>query len=319
VTAAIASVGGAVPARRTALSFILLNLFSGALAFVMLPLWLGAFAWLAAHTGIGPASMIALFHTGINLAGVAVLLPLTDRYAALITRLIPEQAPALTRNLDTTVLSMPSVAIESARRTVVEIGAALVAATRSVLASGNHRRYLPATLETAGAAAAAARSFLGRIRSSPEDEDEYDRHLGVLHAADHLDRLLEALHDPPSAATIGSDATLREVARAAGEGLVGAFAWLDSGGSVEAPELEALSRQVAERRRLHRPTVLARTAGGEIDPDAGLRILDAMRWVDRAVYHVWRATYHLSPTRLPGNGSHEVFEDAPTADSAGVR
>lgn len=312
VTAAIASIGGSVSARRTALSFILLNLFSGLLAFLMLPLWLGVFNGLAARTGIGAAPLIAFFHTGINLAGVAVLLPLIDRYGAFIVRLVPDRAPAPTRNLDATLLAVPSVAIEAARRTIGEIGATLVDATRAVLDVENPRRYLAATLDGAGRAAAETRDFLGRIHSSPEDEREYERHLGVLHAADHLDRLLEALEDPPQVATIEVDGTLRETAAAADRGLLPAFLWLDSGGSAEAPVLEPLSREIAERRRQHRPTILARAASGMIDPDRGLRILDGMRWVDRAVYHVWRATYHLSPIGQGEDDSHEVFEDAPT-------
>lgn len=313
VTAAIASIGASVLARRTALAFILLNVFSGFLAFVMLPLYLGVFDEVSAATDLGPAPMIALFHTAINLVGVAFLLPITDRYAALITRLVPERTPALTRYLDTTLLAVPSVAIESARRTVVEIGTALVGMTRVVLDGRDPRRFYPEMMETAAAAAAETRAFLGRIRSSPGDEQEYQRHLATLHASDHFDRLLEALHDAPSAMTLNSDPTLKEVAGAASAGLIGSLRWLETGGADEdAPHLESLSREIAERRRLHRPTILARTAAGEVLPNVSLEALDAMRWVDRAVYHIWRATYHLTPSDRHNDDTHEVFEDAPT-------
>ncbi len=313
VTAAIASIGASVLARRTAMSFILLNVFSGVLAFAMLPLYLGVFDDVSVATGLGPAPMIALFHTAINLVGVAILLPITDRYAGLITRLVPERTPSLTRYLDTTLLAVPSVAIESARRTVLEIGASLVGMTRAVLDGRDPQRFYPEMMETAAAAAAETRAFLGRIRSAPGDEEEYHDHLATLHAADHFDRLLEALHDAPTPIRLNSDPTLKEVASTASAGLTGSLRWLEAGGAAEGtPSVEPLSREIAELRRLHRPTILARTAAGEVPPTVGLEVLDAMRWVDRAVYHIWRATYHLAPPTGHADESHEVFEDAPT-------
>jgi phosphate:Na+ symporter len=312
VHAAIAAAGGSVPARRTALSFILLNIFSGVLAFFALPLWLGALTGLETRSGLGPPLMIAIFHTGINLAGVVALLPLMSQYAAFIARLVPDQAQSLTRYLDTTLLSMPSVAIEAVRRTVVEAGITLIPATRSVLDPDNHRRLLAGSLETVSAASVEGRRFLGRIRTSPDNEKEYNRHLGVLHSADHIDRLLEALYDPPDAETIRADATLREVAASAEQGLRIALSWLEAGGLTDAPRMEPLSLDIAERRRNHRPVVLERTASGQVDPEVGLQVLDAMRWVDRAVYHVWRATYHLDRADDNDRDFNEVFEDGPT-------
>ncbi len=82
---------------------------------------------------------------------------------------------------------------------------------------------------------------------------------------------------------------------------------------MDVPVLEPVSRAIADQRRLHRPVVMARTAAGDVDPESGLRTLDAMRWVDRAVYHVWRATHHLGPAGSAKTESFEIFEDAPSA------
>lgn len=36
---------------------------------------------------------------------------------------------------------------------------------------------------------------------------------------------------------------------------------------------------------------------GRIEPDAALKYLDAMRWVDRLAYHTWRTIHHLAIKR----------------------
>jgi len=312
VTAALASVGASVSARRTALSHILLNSFSGAIAFVMLPLYVELLVAIESALGLGDAGALAVFHTALNLVGVMILLPFIEQYARLISRIVADRTPVITRFLDTSLLSVPSVAVEAARRTVIDLAAALVSVTSTVLIGRHLRRPDQELLEAAGRAAIDIRVFLGRIRSSPDDEREYDRHLAVLHATDHMDRLLEALGDRPTPDSLSVDFTLEEAARGAGQGLVPALAWLETGGKASpAPDLEPLTRWIAEKRRLHRPTVMERTAAGLVPPEISLETLDAMRWVDRAVYHVWRALHHLSTEASANSPTFEKFEDGP--------
>lgn len=312
VTAAIASIGASVPARRTALAHILLNSFSGVIAFILFPLYIGAITG-ANEAGIEATLLIAFFHTAINLVGVGLLLPVTDLYGRFIARLIPDRGPGLTRYLDTTLLTVPTVAVEAAHRTVVGIGAVLVRLARFTLAGRSWSREESALMDIAGQASGQAREFVGRIRTSPEEGHEYRRHLSVLHAVDHLERLLEALRGRPSSSTLAEDDTLREVATVAHDGFDTALNWLEKGDDEPAPSLEELSREIAERRRRHRPVVMARTASGETPPDAGLRTLDAMRWIDRTVYHVWRAIHHL------GAGGEEIHEPLGDFDETPLR
>jgi phosphate:Na+ symporter len=70
-----------------------------------------------------------------------------------------------------------------------------------------------------------------------------------------------------------------------------------------------MSREIADRRRRHRPRVMAQTATGENDPARALAQLDAMRWVDRIAYHTWRAVEHL------GDESAVTLQEGSTAPS----
>jgi hypothetical protein len=72
--------------------------------------------------------------------------------------------------------------------------------------------------------------------------------------------------------------------------------WLRGDADAASPvtECQTLAAQVAERRRMDREHTLARTAAGTMDPELANENLAAMRWLDSAVYHVWRAAHHLA-------------------------
>jgi phosphate:Na+ symporter len=313
VTAAIASLGASVPARRTAVTHILLNSFSGVVALLLLPAFALVLAWSQRSFGLGPAEQIALFHTSFNLIGVAILLPQTERFARLVVRLVPERRRAMTNYLDDSVRALPPVAVEAARRTVVEIAAAVFEVARQVLQPrgivGDRRDPLAAAREALGR----TRAFLGGVRTSPEMENEHRRHLAVLHALDHVERMIEALEEVPAHDWLTPEGELHAVAAGTAGSLVEPLAWLRAGGrAAPAPDLADLSRSTAEQRRLHRPEVMARTAAGKLPPEVALRTLDAMRWIDRVVYHIWRTVHHLAAAGGAASSPDvETYEDRP--------
>jgi phosphate:Na+ symporter len=295
VTAALASIGAAVPARRTALAHVLFNGFAGLLGLLTLPVLLSAARWLDGEGHVVDGAVaIAAFHTGFNLLAVVVLLPLVGSFAALVTRLLPDRGPAITRNLDLSVAETGPVAVEAARRTTIEVGALILDAAQRLL---RHRAPEPAalrSLEEAEQALAQTRHFLGAVRTSRSAPAEHRRHLAVLHALDHFDRMAETLRQPHPVQAIRAEAELSRFAAELATRLSTPLRWL-RGDADEAP-IEAVRRtssEIAEWRRSRRPVVLAQTAAGAVDPDDALARLDAMRWLDRIAYHSWRAVEHL--------------------------
>jgi phosphate:Na+ symporter len=297
VTAALAIIGASVGARRTGIAHILFNAFAGLVAFASLPLVLPWLRALAGGMAAGEAGAIAAFHTGFTLASALLVLPAAGAYAAWIARLVPERGSALTRNLDDSVRAVPEVAVEAARRTVREIAARIVAEAALRLGAAEGRgapRGGLDPLEEPDRALDEVRRFLGGIRSSPDAGVSYRRHLSVLHAIDHLERLTGALRDPVAPAAVPTDPELTRQARRLTHRLESGAGWLAGPDEREPNELHATSRELAELRRDHRPRLLAETAAGRVDPDHTLRVLDTMRWLDRVAYHVWRAAHHVS-------------------------
>lgn len=316
VTALLASAGASIPARRTALAHILFNAVTGMLAFGMTPQLLTSVKWLAqALDNTDPSMAIALFHTVFNLLGATLFLPFVGQFAHGIIRLIPNRGPAFTRHLDRSLLLTPSVAVAATARALGEVAVAMLDEAVRLLDNAELSRPSRERLWAAQAAIREARAFLAQVRLEQHHADEYNRRLALLHASDHLDRLVEACLERKGplcgAEVVMAGNWLAAVVAEAGT-------WLrqvhsreeaaDRGNEDLVHRLAEASARQAEERRLHRAWLLAETAAGRVSPDETQARLEDMRWVDRVGYHTWRALHHLVG---PGSAAQtQVYEEA---------
>lgn len=316
VTAALAAIGASVPARRTALAHILFNVATAMVALSILP-FLVPLAEAMTPEG-DDATAIAIFHTTFNLVGVMVLLPVLPRFARLVERLVPEAVPSLTRHLDRSVAEIPEVAVAAAHQALEGTAAVLFRElSDEVRPPGAPRGPAPirgepprksrlAPLDETREALADVRRFLGSVRSSHTSEEDFQRHLSLLHALDHLDRIQQALDTAVGDAPPWAEGPFRDAASALEHALLG------GGGSPRVDSLRALSTGIAELRRRRRAEVLELTATGEVTPDGARNEIEWAKRLDRLAYHAWRAADHLlraGSGELPELDDGEVFED----------
>jgi phosphate:Na+ symporter len=292
---------------------IAFNLLAGVVAFGVLPLLLRAASLAGVETGGGGPVTLAAFHTAFNVLGVALMLPFVGRFAAAIERLVPDRGPALTRHLDPSLTRLVPVALEASARTLRDILAVGLAAASDVTGSRPATATRRAELDAAGDALTETRRFLSDIRSSPESQREHERHLAILHAADHVSRVVLLCREPPAAARGAAFARQAAVARTR-HALAVAGDWVVGGGPPPAAELEIVAADVVAMRRAHRLEVLERTARGLESQETGLRDLDAARWLEALAHHVWRAVYHLQdgdrPTEAAGSSDFEPASES---------
>ncbi len=316
IKAILAAIGGSVPVRRTAVAHTLFNLITAGLALALLPLLLGGASMLA---GAGdPALAIAIFHTGFNLLGVALLFPMLGPFASLVQRIVPEVRPSLIRNLDPAVAEVPEVAIEAGRRSaeavqrvlalelarLLEGSAAHVpsAPRRAWRAEAHGQESAGTRVAEVGPALAGLRAFLTRIGTDPAGRREFARHLSLVHATDHLDRLeeLRLEFDELGELPVSLVPTARE--------LSGELRLLDG---AEVGRIERLSRELAEVRRHQRDEILASIARGETAPEAGRVAILHLKRMDRIAYHAWRAVHHLAVAGGEAEDAHDRRRVAP--------
>lgn len=299
ITAGIGAIGGSAAVRRTALAHLLFNVATGAVALALLPvLWPIAGARLATRD---PAIVISAFHTAFNLLGVVMFAPFVHRLAGWLERRIPDVGAELTRRLATGRGASRGAIVDACRTTARDIARETLRIATATLREPENERELVARRDAVARAIEATRSKLHAIRTDPNTPHDYGRHVATLHALDHLHRLVEALGEEEHIHDYGTYGEMQRDGARLAEHFEALSGWWTARSDPKAtaapmPDVEGVSRSVAEGRRAERPRVLERTARGELAPRDGEKLLEAMRWVDRLGYHAWRAHHHLEPS-----------------------
>ena len=285
----LAVIGGSTAMRRTGLAHVVYNLITAVFALAILDPFTAAAEALAGDGTVGdPQIALVAFHSTFNGLGVVLALPFAGPFARLIERLAPDRPPRLAARLDPGLLADPDGAAEAACDTAATLRDALADAVAAAL-TGRRRRVDPRVIEEAETAAALARDYAERIEAGSATARA--RRIAALHALDHVDRLAARARQAERLDALRDDRRLRRLARLLAAGLGGKRAdalWLD--------RLRGLMRR---RRRGYRETMLQEAADGRIDVELALDRTDAMRWLHRTSYHLWRIAARLAPDAAP--------------------
>ena len=204
--AAVGLTAKALPAvRRVPLGNLIMRLAG---VFAVLPLVPYLQPYLA-HLGDTPERLIANFHTGFNLALVAVFLPvlaLIDRAARLIAPDRPaSDDPGSPRYLDEGALDTPSVALTGATREALRMGDAVKSMLTSAgdvlrVNDANLRKMVEAQDDVVDRLHEAIKLFLTRLTEEELDKAESQRSIEILsfttnleHVGDIIDKNLMEL------------------------------------------------------------------------------------------------------------------------------
>lgn len=308
-SSALAAIGASPTAKRLALAYVLFKVIAALIAIAAFPLTTALMKSLA--TSVDGMTLLAAYHTAYNVVGVAVLLPATQWFTAMVERLLPSRQTPLQRALDPSALASPVIAVETARRVVAEVlktTAASVAATLSGAAA-------PPTEDTAAAAAALeeVREFLSELKEPPETDAERLRMTSTLHALDHASRLVEIVAEGGFSRQSAGGAhqtragELCRVAMRGAQAVAGSITSECALGPQAAPigwtvsqevtaalaGMEGAAKELHELQRDYRAATLASVAPGELAAGDAFARIDAARRLDRIVHHAWRSAAHL--------------------------
>ncbi|MGD2118460.1 MAG: Na/Pi symporter [Chromatiales bacterium] len=293
VTAAIATLGGSVETRRTGYSHVIYNLFTaiGALLLLTPFIWL----WQTVAPGLlQQQAEIALvaFHSTFNLLGVLLVLPVTRQCARLMQRLVPTPPIPMLDRLDRNLLHEPAVALTAVGVTLHEATLHLFGyldqLTRHGIQDNAELRQLAQILDQ-------THSYADRIHVRPDDRQGWQMLTAAVHTLDHLQRLHERCEEEPERAlALKHSPALQAKQQAAVDNLEDIMALIrqedwrqaEALASVNASSLEAAAEDI-------RRAALDDIALGVTDVPQGTDRLEAIRWLRRSNYHVWRICHHL--------------------------
>lgn len=300
LTGALVTIGGTLYAKRTALAYILFNAVAGVLAIALLPAFFWVIHWLMLHAGLDAgATSLAMFHTLFIAVGVVLFLPFVPQFAALVERILPENAaPTLTQRLDASMLSIPAVALEATQRALEHSTAELLALYGGML-SGTAATERQQQLHQLAQALHEAYGFVSRIELPAGDRASANQRMAQMHAIDHLLRFRTRLEDLSHAQIDLTEPAYqwalqdsRQILELAQRGLreqqlAPHLAQLE----LNAVGLTGLSRQV-------RHDLLDDAAA--TSPQNAAQVLaktDTYRWLERTGHHIWRICFHLAQGR----------------------
>ncbi|MGR3761542.1 Na/Pi cotransporter family protein [Roseobacteraceae bacterium NS-SX3] len=290
-TALLATLGGSAMTRRTGAAHVIYNVMTGGLAFALLPLAS------AIHTGTGPGdaqlSLVA-FHTAFNLLGVALVLPFARQFARLIEALVPARGPELAWRLENALLRDFEAAASNARATVADLSAALSLRLAVQLGHPPPAGAPPWDGDGFRDALIRTQEFTGRIVPHGRAGAPEDRLASLVHALDHISRLRYRSQQTERIETLQRDRRLRRLA-----GLLAACAVRNAApGNAEemARKLNRLRRLMHRQRHILRNRLIAEAVQETIADEEAAARLDALRWLHRSAYHLWRIRWHLNLT-----------------------
>ncbi|MGH0031075.1 MAG: Na/Pi cotransporter family protein [Myxococcota bacterium] len=288
VTAALATIGASLPARRTGWAHVVYNVLTGVGAFFLLPVY--ALVLERAAPGFAasdPEFALVGFHSLFNFLGVVIVLPFTGPFARLVERMIPERPVALAAGLDPRFLAEPTVALRAvgvvlsdiARLAFDVVSAQLPPRTPAAPELSEIREALDET-----------QRYVARIRTPGPGGDVDAREVAALHVIDQLRRLIERCEERRLPDDMGDDPVLRESAGALA-GLLGSI-----GADAEEP-LARLEERLRQDRPAFRREILHRASVDELTNEEALERLDAYRWLERETHHANRIVHHLERIR----------------------
>lgn len=296
LTAAFAAFGATSAAKRTAVAHILFNVITGIIAFIILPFFISFIAYIIHTFGVMDNTIIlAGFHSAFNLMGICIILPFLNVFSKFLTKIIPDRGPYLTRYLDNSIRNVPTVAIETVRRTIIDITIATIDVVRVMIESETISPVIKSRLREVGKALNETRLFLGQIKSNKGASHVYSsRLMAVMHALDHVDQLNIACWEFEKLSTMHNDQRLNHLALTLSENVGPVLVMLEGLKKKESvDEMEKTSHYMKELREKQREEILSRTASGAIDADTAMRQIEAIRWLDRVTYRIFRALFYL--------------------------
>lgn len=296
-----AAIGATPDTKRIIVADVIFNTITALLLFFLLPEISPLLAFLC--NGIGPMApeiALSLFHTLFNVIGVLLFVPFIVPFVRFLKTLFADTSFFLTQHLDDAIASSPAVAVETARRTVTDIALFIIQILKSILdANGND---IARRLKTASVALEETKHFMSKVKTPPQQKQLYDEHLSVLHAVDHLSSIIEACDEARTITLLKNSGNFIDMKSNFNNELNESEKALKSESSIDSiDKIRELSEFLANARKMERVEVLKKTALGLLDSHTALDYIEAIRFIDRLGYHIWRVVSHC---RVPGQSHY---------------
>lgn len=292
-TALFASIGTSIQAKRTAMTHVLFNVVTAIIITIAAPLVFQLTETITVFiNGSFDAPLgLAIFHTLFSVLGAIIFVPIIKPFSKIVMKMIPEKENVLTRHLDPQIVSIPAVAIEVSFKTLLAMVQEVTKALATLLQAKKVTIEYEKKMHDVEEAITITKGFLDTIQSKSTKDRQ--KHLAILHALDHLNRLVKVMREQQKVEAIYLQKQLmekwQEVLLNVQEGLQNNDKLIEVAGV-----LEFTSGEMAKERRKRRDDYFERSVANETELEIAVSKVEALLWIDRLVYHYWRATARMA-------------------------
>jgi phosphate:Na+ symporter len=298
ITAALATIGQSIEARRTGFSHVIYNIMTAIGAFFLItPFTIALESFFPTLLTSNAEISLVAFHTTFNLLGLIIVLPFTNNFAHLMVRLIPEERALYTNSLDTVLLEQPPMALTAVQNSIHTEIVALLGHINAILGDSKSKRVdikgLQKELDKTHA-------YIDQISLESESGAQWERLVAMIHTLDHMQRLHERCEEDENRAI-----TLRNSKHFVRERDI---MTLSIKSIIKAMESKRWHRMyklsyktkatLYKHLKPYRQTIITQIARGEIDVQEGTDYLEGIRWLKRVSWHITRIAYHYEQVLL---------------------
>ncbi len=300
ITAAIATIGGSRSARRTGFSHVIYNCLTALGALLLIAPFVLAWEGMLGPLESSPEFGLVAFHSSFNLLGAIIVLPFTQHFAALMYRLVPDDADYRTPEIDPAMLREPGVALLAAERVIRSEFLTLMININLILEEKEHA--IRADMTRLKQNLDQLHDFLDRIEVGNPDSRDARALIALLHAIDHMRRLHERCDEDLQRAVVASRRhEIRSVEEVLDEQIDSIIATIQARDFGNARQVAADTyNQILALEDPQRENLYASAARDEIGLRYATECAEALRWLTRVSRHISRICFYLD--RTAGNG-----------------
>ncbi len=308
VTAAMATLGGSVGAKRTGFSHVIYNFFTATMALLILNPYTWAVEYYMPGQLIKNAEILLVaFHTFFNTLGVIIVLPFTSQFARLMEKIVPEQTSSYTSKLDRAILDDPNLAINAVISSIKIVSIDLFSHILSIL--GNPQISKAIDITKLGLAINEIEHYVDKIELSQVDKGNVESILNIVHTLDHLNRLHERCETEENRAVIARESSeLKEERDLLVNELIYIVNEINSNRwNIASKNADEVAEEIHSRVHPLRNKVMGQVVEGSYDSISVKENLEAIRWIRRVSKHISRINSHTY-LALMAIGKKDTFE-----------
>lgn len=195
ITAVLATLRANATAKRVALAHVMFNLI-GSIIFVTFMTWFVKLVLAVSPSG-DIARQIANAHTAFNVINTLIFIPFTGPFIKLVERMLPDNSEVISRRpvyLDEAMLKTPSIAMSLAVKEVVRMGNLAQKNVRLAMEAINEFdedkvKYVLDHEPVVDSLETEITRYLTEMSEVPMGNDLSERHTGLLHACNDIERI----------------------------------------------------------------------------------------------------------------------------------